>query len=113
MVLHMDSSNPCWKVTSNSNEYCLSQQLVEAVTAGDVLVVYHLLAHGTTGAPGSRLLHVAAETGSLPICQMLIWARIADPCLADPEGRTPLVLARMGGHREVARLLFLHSSEAL
>lgn len=55
--------------------------------------------------PGGRTsLHAAAEVGSLVICERLIGVR-ADACAATAAHQTPLHLAAMNGHSEVAQYL--------
>jgi len=53
---------------------------------------------------GWTALHFAAQQGRSDVCSFLV-ARGADAGAKDKEGRTPVALAREGGHVEVERVL--------
>ncbi len=55
-------------------------------------------------------LHVAAETGQVEMCSLLLVAK-ADVTAVDAADRTPLHVAAAGGHADVAKLLIAHGSD--
>ena len=88
--------------------------LVIAAGRGSSEMARHLLAAGAKAAPASRAispLAVAVRSGSLETVRQLIDAK-ADPNRPDNDGRTPLILAVLGGHDEILRLLLDRGAKA-
>jgi Arf-GAP/GTPase/ANK repeat/PH domain-containing protein 1/3 len=90
------------------------QQLLDAVTKGDIVSVALILAHHSSSQQSNPTsvynrdlktpLHVAATNGSLAIVQLLIWHN-ADVKTIDSEGRTALYFAKKLSHKDVEELL--------
>lgn len=90
------------------SEYNSNNELIEAVTTGDLAVVNALITAGfnlnTQGDGGYTALHWAAQDGRLEIVRALITAG-ADASITDKYNRTPLQRAFWNEYTEVVDLL--------
>ncbi|CAH0380490.1 unnamed protein product [Bemisia tabaci] len=84
----------------------LNQQLHSSVRTMNLETSLRLLAQGANPnyfhqEKGSRPLHVASKAGQVYQCELLI-VYGADPTAMDSQGNTPIMCARMAGHRDLA-----------
>ena len=89
----------------------LNNALAKACSAGNILVVQHLILHGAAIEPASALsdipLHQACEAGHVPLVKELL-RRGARIDRVNADGETPLSRAAFHGRAAVVELLIKH-----